>query len=235
MSISAVSWQLAWQVHFTRRRLPWPAEPRPLLALWGPGELAGWLDAEDIPEGLPFLLDPAGGYDVELNRYLLCVQVFAAPLNTRRAIAYDLADWLSFCGATAGGPTGGRRPATTARPTSAGAAGTPMARTWRARPGRGRSQASTGSTGGRSVRVWSPRARSSSGRCGSGGAGAGGPRARRPRRSVRMTPAGTSSPGCRRPATGPGVMSGCAATGPTGWPTRRFVVAMRPVTRRSAT
>lgn len=88
MSTSAASWQLAWQVHFTRRRLPWPTELRPLLALWEQQDLHGWLDAEDIPEGLPFLLDPDGRYDVELNRYFLRAQVSVAPLNTQRAIAY---------------------------------------------------------------------------------------------------------------------------------------------------
>jgi len=86
----------AWEVHFTRRRLPWPAEPRPLLALWAPEDLDAWLAAEDIPEGLPFLLDPEGRYDVELNRYFLRAQISAGPENTQRAIAYDLANWLSF-------------------------------------------------------------------------------------------------------------------------------------------
>jgi hypothetical protein len=51
MATSAASWQVAWQVHFTRHRLAWPAEPRPLLGLWEPGDLAAWLDAEDIPDG----------------------------------------------------------------------------------------------------------------------------------------------------------------------------------------
>jgi hypothetical protein len=87
---------LAWQVHFTRRRLPLPAELRSLLALWERQELDAWLDVEDIPEGLPFLLNPAGGYDVELNRYFLRAQIPAGPGNTQRAIAYDLANWLSF-------------------------------------------------------------------------------------------------------------------------------------------
>jgi hypothetical protein len=79
---------LAWQVHFTHRRLPWPTAPRPLLAGWDQDDLDGWLDAEDIPEGLPFLLDPDGRYDVELNRYFLRAQVLAGPENTQRAIAY---------------------------------------------------------------------------------------------------------------------------------------------------
>ena len=44
---------------------------------------------------MPFLLDHAGCYDVEPNRYFLRAQI-AAPKNTQRAIAYDLANWLSF-------------------------------------------------------------------------------------------------------------------------------------------
>jgi integrase len=87
---------MTWQVHFTRRWLSWPAEPRPLLTLWEPGDLVAWLKAEGILDGLPFLLDPAGGYDVALNRYFLRAQISAAPKNTQRAIAYDLANWLSF-------------------------------------------------------------------------------------------------------------------------------------------
>ncbi|HZD03219.1 MAG TPA: site-specific integrase [Actinomycetes bacterium] len=67
-----------------------------MLALWEPGDLAGWLDTEDILDGRPFLLDPAGGDDVELNRYLLRAQISAGPENTQRAIAYDLANWLRF-------------------------------------------------------------------------------------------------------------------------------------------
>jgi len=87
---------MAWNVHFNRCRLPQPREPRPLLMLWEQEDLAAWLDAEDIPEGLPFLLDPTGRYDVELNRYFLRAQVSAGAKNTQRAIAYDLANWLSF-------------------------------------------------------------------------------------------------------------------------------------------
>jgi hypothetical protein len=96
MSTPAASWHMAWQVHFTRRWRPWPTEPRPLLALWEPRDLAAWLDTEDIPEGLPFLIDPAGGYDVDLNRYFVRAHISAGPKNTQRAIAYDLVNWLSF-------------------------------------------------------------------------------------------------------------------------------------------
>jgi site-specific recombinase XerD len=94
---------MAWRVHFTRRRLPWPAELRPLLALWEQQDLDAWLDAEDVPEGLPFLLDPDGRYDVELNRYFLRAQVLAGPENTQQAIAYDLRSWLSFLWCNRGG------------------------------------------------------------------------------------------------------------------------------------
>jgi site-specific recombinase XerD len=87
---------MAWQVRFTRRHLRRPREPRPLLTLWEQADLDAWLDAEDIPEGLPFLLGPDGRYDVELNRYFLRAQVLAGSKNTQRAIAYDLRNWLRF-------------------------------------------------------------------------------------------------------------------------------------------
>jgi hypothetical protein len=87
---------MTWQVHFTRRWLPWPAEPRPLLTMWESGDLVAWLKAEGILDGLPFLLDPEGHYDVSLNRYFLHGRVDAGPENTQRAIAYDLANWLNF-------------------------------------------------------------------------------------------------------------------------------------------
>jgi site-specific recombinase XerD len=58
--------------------------------------LAAWLKAESILDGLPFLLDPEGRYDMALNRYFLHGRVAASPENTQRAIAYDLANWLNF-------------------------------------------------------------------------------------------------------------------------------------------
>lgn len=92
----STSTSMTWQVHFTRRWLPWPAEPRPLLTHWEPGDLVAWLRAEGILDGLPFLLDPEGRYDVALNRYFLYGRIAAGPENTQRAIAYDLVNWLSF-------------------------------------------------------------------------------------------------------------------------------------------
>jgi len=61
------------------------------------------LDAEGIPEGLPFLLDLDGRYDIELNRYFQRAQILAGPENTQRAIAYDLRSWLSFLWSNRGG------------------------------------------------------------------------------------------------------------------------------------
>jgi site-specific recombinase XerD len=87
---------MTWQVHFTQRRLPWPAEPRPLLAQWEPEDLAAWLKAEGIIDGLPFLLDPDGRYDVALNRYFLDLELAAAADNTQRAHAHDLKNFLTF-------------------------------------------------------------------------------------------------------------------------------------------
>src|SRR5512133_3916334 len=62
----------------------------------GPEGPDAWLDAEGIPDGLPFLLDPDGRYDVELNRYFQRAQVSVGSKNTQQAIAYDLAHWLNF-------------------------------------------------------------------------------------------------------------------------------------------
>ena len=61
------------------------------------------MDAEGIPEGLPFLLDLDGRYDIELNRYFQRAQILAGPENTQRAIAYDLRSWLSFLWSNRGG------------------------------------------------------------------------------------------------------------------------------------
>jgi hypothetical protein len=46
--------------------LPDAAEPG------GPADdLDAWLDAENVPDGVPFLVSPAMEYDIDLNRYFL--------------------------------------------------------------------------------------------------------------------------------------------------------------------
>ena len=57
------------------------------------GVIAGWLDAEGIEDGVPFLISPDGHYDIDLNAYFL---LHPAPENTQAAIAYDLASFLTF-------------------------------------------------------------------------------------------------------------------------------------------
>jgi len=84
---------LGWRVHFTRRQLPTPGTPRLTLKGLPEGVIAGWLDAEGIEDGVPFLISPDGHYDIDLNAYFL---LHPAPENTQAAIAYDLASFLTF-------------------------------------------------------------------------------------------------------------------------------------------
>jgi site-specific recombinase XerD len=83
----------AWQLFFTRRRLPRPAGGDPVRV--GVPDLDGWLDREGVRDGTPFLIDPAGGYDVALNGYFREV-MGSAPVHTQRAVAYDLKRFLAF-------------------------------------------------------------------------------------------------------------------------------------------
>ncbi|MCX4462409.1 hypothetical protein OOK58_59055 [Streptomyces sp. NBC_01728] len=48
-----------------------------------------WLDEHGVLDGQPFLISPAGAYDVELNRYFAAV-LSASPWNTQAAVASDL-------------------------------------------------------------------------------------------------------------------------------------------------
>ena len=89
-----------WQVFFTRRRLPRPRVNAPPLPTGG--NLDAWLDDHDVLDGSPYLLDPTGHYDVELNRYFLGY-LSAAPADTQRACAYDLKRFLAFLWDNRGG------------------------------------------------------------------------------------------------------------------------------------
>jgi site-specific recombinase XerD len=89
-----------WQLFFTRRRLPRPRGADPVLA--GVGDLDGWLERHGVREGTPFLIDPAGGYDVALNGYFLQV-LGSASVHTQRAVGYDLKRFLAFLSENRGG------------------------------------------------------------------------------------------------------------------------------------
>jgi site-specific recombinase XerD len=66
------------------------------------GKLDGWLDEHDVLDASPFLLDPAGRYDVALNSYFLTRLEFE-PANTQAAAAYDVKKFLAFLWDNRGG------------------------------------------------------------------------------------------------------------------------------------
>ncbi|WP_394622407.1 hypothetical protein JNUCC0626_49615 (plasmid) [Lentzea sp. JNUCC 0626] len=61
-----------------------------------PSDPADWLDAEDVPDGTPYLLSPAFEYDTALNSYFLSPEVVGAPDNTRVNQAGALKRFLDF-------------------------------------------------------------------------------------------------------------------------------------------
>lgn len=58
--------------------------------------ISKWLDARSVSEGSPCLFAPDGGYDLELNRYFEHSAVRFRSRHTAAAVAYDLADFLTF-------------------------------------------------------------------------------------------------------------------------------------------
>ncbi|MFB7475575.1 integrase [Kitasatospora sp. NPDC056184] len=85
--------EIAWRVFHTRRTLPRPQWPDPLIdILW---DLDEWLDDHAVLDGQPFLISPLGRYDVELNSYF-ATALAASPEDTQRAAASDLKLWLTF-------------------------------------------------------------------------------------------------------------------------------------------
>jgi Phage integrase, N-terminal SAM-like domain len=66
-------------------------------------DLDAWLDAEDVPDGAPFLVSPALEYDIDLNRYFLRPAMIGAAQNTRLAAAGDLCRFLRFLHESRGG------------------------------------------------------------------------------------------------------------------------------------
>ncbi len=45
-------------------------------------DLDDWLDREDIPDGVPYLISPDHEYDIDLNRYFLRLALMGASRNT---------------------------------------------------------------------------------------------------------------------------------------------------------
>ncbi|MET7695260.1 site-specific integrase [Streptomyces sp. NPDC005483] len=86
-----------WRVHFTRRELALPREVAALIREFSAlfAGLAQGLDDLGVPEGQPFLISPAGGYDMALNRYF-SVWLASSPWNTQAAHARDLRTYFDF-------------------------------------------------------------------------------------------------------------------------------------------
>ncbi|MFC9816490.1 hypothetical protein ACFVJM_31020 [Streptomyces virginiae] len=100
---------LGWRVFFTRRGLPRPRTED--VGYTDPDALAEWLDEHGVLDGQPFLISPAGGYDVDLNRVFATV-LSASPWNTQAAVARDLSGEPAAAGGAGlhGPPRARRRP-----------------------------------------------------------------------------------------------------------------------------
>jgi site-specific recombinase XerD len=66
-------------------------------------DLDDWLDGEDIPDGVPFLISPGLEYDVDLNQYFLRPAMVGASRNTQLAAAGDVRRFLDFLWCSRGG------------------------------------------------------------------------------------------------------------------------------------
>lgn len=84
---------LGWRVFFTRRELALPRSGTDVVV--DVVALDDWLDEYGIGDGTPYLIDPLGRYDVDLNDYFASV-LADEPATTQQAIAYDLKRFLKF-------------------------------------------------------------------------------------------------------------------------------------------
>lgn len=85
---------------FTRRGLPRPLAGDSLLREhW---DLDQWLDDHEVLDGSPYLIDPHGQFDVELNSYFM-QSLEAEPRDTQAAVAYDLKRFVAFLWDNRGG------------------------------------------------------------------------------------------------------------------------------------
>ena len=94
-----------WRVVLTKRGMPRLSELLPDVAKpGGPADdLNTWLDAEDVPDGVPFLISPALAYDIDLNGISWRPAMIGAAQNTRLAAAGDLCRFLRFLHESRGG------------------------------------------------------------------------------------------------------------------------------------
>ncbi|MCX4744945.1 site-specific integrase [Kitasatospora sp. NBC_01287] len=84
---------LGWRVFFTRRELGLPQASTDVMV--DVAALDDWLDEYGIGDGSPYLIDPLGRYDVDLNDYFVTM-LANEPDTTQAAVAYDLKRFLKF-------------------------------------------------------------------------------------------------------------------------------------------
>jgi site-specific recombinase XerD len=91
-----------WRVEVTRRGLtPLPVLLPEVAGAWD--DLDDWLDGEDIPDGVPFLISPGLEYDTDLNQYFLRPALVGSSRNTQLAAAGDVRRFLDFLWCSRGG------------------------------------------------------------------------------------------------------------------------------------
>jgi hypothetical protein len=73
-------------VYYLAAELPQPSSPMPFVGGL-PGDWAGWLREEGVPEGTPFLISPRMEYDVELNAFFRSAEMVCAAWNTQAGYA----------------------------------------------------------------------------------------------------------------------------------------------------
>jgi len=91
-----------WRLQVTRRGLA-PLSALLPEAAGATNDLDDWLDREDIPDGVPYLISPDLEYDIDLNRYFLRSALVGASRNTQLAAARDIRRFLDFLWCARGG------------------------------------------------------------------------------------------------------------------------------------
>jgi hypothetical protein len=91
-----------WRVEVTRRGLTLMSALLPEVA-GTRDDLDDWIDGEDIPDGVPFLISPGLEYDVDLNQYFLSPAMVGSSRNTQLAAAGEVRRFLDFLWCSRGG------------------------------------------------------------------------------------------------------------------------------------